>query len=269
MSGEAGHMERATGCPGPLALDRWWLAGAPQGHPLHEHVRQCEVCRAQVAANQAAAQVVVAEVLPALGGVQAERPGAWSGLAEWWRGLGRGWALAGGLAALVLVLGVWGLMPRDPDLAVAFKGPIGLEVYGHRDQATFRVSDGDRLRPGDRLRFRVTTPGPGYLLILSVEEGGRVTRFYPFASDAAQSFDGRGALLEGSIALDSFLGRERVFVLFSPAPFSLREVSAAAASLAATPGGVGRARALPVPFDQASLGFVKAAPGVVPGAGPP
>ena len=261
MNADSLRAERSLGCPSPLALDRFWMAGAPEEHALHAHVAGCAVCTRHLATCEGAARSFEMHVLPALkpARLSSASPGFGERVAAWGRGLTRPWVMAGGLAVIILAVAI-GLREVAPDQTregVAFKGTIGLQVVADRQGSQFVVHEGDALQRGDRLRFRVSTPGPGYVLVVSVEGGGRVTRFYPFAGEDAMAIDGRGTLLGGSIALDAFAGYERVFVVFSPRPFTLRDVRAPAAALAASPTGALRTRVLPVPFEQASLGFRK------------
>jgi hypothetical protein len=75
------------------------------------------------------------------------------------------------------------------------------------------VLDGDRLSPGDRLRFRVTSTRPGYVAVVSVDPAGEVSSYLPPTRMLDELPAGRSVELGGSAELDGRLGRERLLAV--------------------------------------------------------
>jgi hypothetical protein len=235
---------RADGAPSPhpreFLLEQ--LAFEPESvEPgVRAHVAGCQACSAAVAGLDAGRQAFVAArpVRPFVSTVvaQAERKEqAEAGAKEELRRARFGWlvallrprwllvpALAG--AAVVLVIAV----PRQPAEEgnhTHFKGGgATLRLFyarGPRETAQARPLDpGVSLRPGDLLRFGVLAGKGRYAQVASVDEAGRVSRYYP-AGDAASPplpASGELQLLPGSIELDETLGREWVVLFLSERP---------------------------------------------------
>jgi hypothetical protein len=165
------------------------------------------------------------------------------------RGLRRavkvGFAVAGLAAAAVIAIVVATPFDRSeqdgPSAAappdIAFKGALAVQIVAKRGGRQFFVRPGDALEADDALRFVVTAPEAGYVAVLSVEEAGRVSVFYPPESAAAPApwpvrIESRGRReLPGSIILDEAPGSETYVVLFSSAPFSREAAERIAAAL--------------------------------------
>jgi len=116
-------------------------------------------------------------------------------------------------------------------------GPGPLEVVLLRDGRISEAVSGDVFHPGDRLQFRVTPGSWRYLHLVSLDDQGRLTPFYP--ADGAPSLLLRGdaeQLLPDAIELDDFVGEERIFAIFSAEPLPFEEIERAAGALVAREG---------------------------------
>jgi len=249
----------AERCPSELELDAFELEGRPAGHGLQAHLAGCGRCRARLAERDQARERFVREVYPVtLAAVEAAgeraRPGA-----GW-----LGWLLRPallGVAAGVLVLSLAGLLwwrggeGPPPDSYVGVKGGASLQVWARRGERVFPVGPGARLRAGDLLRFVPRLPGPGYMMIVSVDARGKVSPYHPPAGGRAAAVrPPLGApALPGSIELDESRGPERLWLLFSTREFELGEVEAAAAEGLRAAGSLEALAVLPGELEQASL----------------
>lgn len=86
-----------------------------------------------------------------------------------------------------------------------------------------------RLAPGDRLRVGYRTKEARHLAVLSVDDAGVVSSIYP-EQGAALAAPPAAALgyLQGSFELTG-KGRERIYVVLAPKPFSVEAAAAVAA----------------------------------------
>lgn len=110
------------------------------------------------------------------------------------------------------------------------KGPLVLEVFAKRGEQVFPVTDGGDFVAGDRLRFAYTKGEPGYLMVFSVDDGGRVSPYYRDAILAGiEARPGSKVALPDSVELDDHRGWERVFALWSTRPIEEDKVRTAVA----------------------------------------
>jgi hypothetical protein len=135
------------------------------------------------------------------------------------RGLG---GLAFAFGALALVYGRLGRPTHDGGL----KGNVSWSVVAKRGDRTWTISEGERLRRGDRLAFTCAVADARYFLLLSVDAAGTVALYG--TKDCSP--------LPVSIELDDGRGEERLFGLFSNAPLDAETAKQAVAT------AVGRAR---------------------------
>jgi hypothetical protein len=190
------------------------------------HLQDCARCRAEREAAAQLRQRFSEHVLPrTLARVTQRR--RWVGW-KWMPVL-----LAPALAAAALL---FYLRPQgEPEYA--FKGGPALTVYARHGDRVWKLRDGQKLQPGDELRFVVAPAGHRYVLVASLDGAGQASIYYPFGGERSAAV-ASGAELPGSIKLDETLGRERLFALFSDEPLStadvLRQLKADPAHLPAT-----------------------------------
>lgn len=213
-------------------------------HEVSAHLAACAECRERLALATASAETFRAEVFPrTLPRVRdrvagsARRPWQWPTL-----------VFAAASVAMVALLFV--VFPRggdgsstviepgvgffgEPPVLIA-KGAPQLEVFGLRDGRVFPVSNGERMFPGDRIRFVVTSAELRYLLIASIDAVGKVSVYHPYdGAESALVPDSGRVELPGSIVLDDTLGPERIYGLFSSAPVPADRVVGALESIRA------------------------------------
>ena len=257
-------------CPSEYALDAFVVDGRPADHPLRRHLDACPRCQERMAERERVAQEFRESVFPATveavtkALVQArpqpavEPEGFWTALREFLGGAPlRIAAAAGAVGVILLVVWLAWLRPGQPlqeDGYTGIKGAIGLEVWAKRGAQSFQVEPGMVLLPGDAIRFKPAMATQGFLMILSVEQGGRINVYYPLGGTQAERVQPSHEPLPGSVVLDESRGNERIFALFSPSrEFGLAEVRPAveaAFNQGATPITLEK---LPLDLDQVSL----------------
>lgn len=156
----------------------------------------------------------------------------------------RAWLVPGGaLAAAALVVVVVGVVlrgrPPDPDDDRRAKGgSVGLVIHAATRDDPRRIASGDPVRGGDRIRFEVSVPGPGYIAVVSVAASGAASVYYPFGGRAAAAIDpGAGAVLPGAVRLDAAGGDEQIYAVYGDRPFALDDALFAALRGGAPPAG--------------------------------
>ena len=215
-------------CPGRLVLARRALGelDAEARAEIDAHVDGCAACRALAAEIEANLDSYAKNSDAELARLAAQLPRR--------RRAGLGWLLAPALtaAAAAALLLLW------PTEEIGFKGAFAARVVAKRGDAQIVVRDQERLRPGDALRF-VITSDPGYLSVVLVDARGRVWPFYP---DTDPEQDARPWRIEakgrhelpGSVVLDDSLGPERIVLIFSTRVFDRAEVHRRLAGLQGT-----------------------------------
>ncbi len=167
-------------------------------------------------------------------------------------------------AFLLLARPTRGPVP-EPSEALGVKGNVGggrlaFKAFARRDERVFLVRDGERLAPGDAVRFAVEAPGFEYLLVASIDGAGTASVYFPFRGQASGRNRPEATFeVPGSIVLDAAPGPERVFAISSAGPIESTVVKAALETLgAAGPEAIRRATELPIAGTiQASVLFEK------------
>lgn len=144
----------------------------------------------------------------------------------WWRWLVPAGALAAA-AAVLLVFMRKGDHPRAPDDDIQIKGDgVALIIHLATTNKSQVLDTGDRVKPGDRLRFEIDAPKPGFVAIFGVDGTGKVSVYYPDGPDAAH-YDPEDRLVPGAIQLDATPGDEHFTLVYSEKPFSTAILSGA------------------------------------------
>jgi hypothetical protein len=177
------------------------------------------------------------------------------------------WSRVGALVGLAAAaaLGVIALQRRLPDAstdAIRPEGTVSFQVQARSGDRTFALHDGATLAPGDQLAFTYSLTEPRHLLLLGVDDAGTVTRYFPPAGESGRPLGKTdGAQLPVGVELDARRGRERMFALFSQAPFDESAVRLAIArALARAQAGGAGIEALPeldVDAEQVRVWFQK------------
>lgn len=258
--GAAEKMDGAAQCPSAMAIDSWVLRGRAETDPIREHVKACARCEALVAEFDGAADVFRREVFPAtVEGVTARArdlsPGDRLSAFLFRRNV----RLAFAVVTAVCVMAVGGYLyqdlPRTHGAYTGVKGGLGLTVFVNHAGTVRQLGDNETLSEGDALRLVPSVPSAGYLMVVSVEESGRLNVYYPAGGESAMKVAAGAEPLPGSVILDKSAGAERVFVLYSPEPFALPQVRDAAGR--AKGQGVAQMTRLPLDLSQATFFFRK------------
>jgi hypothetical protein len=140
-----------------------------------------------------------------------------------------GWGLSGLSAACGAWLILTAVIP-DPDDGTArpwqTKGNGWLTVFRERGGRVDEVVSGDRLQPGDRLRFQVDPLHPGQVMVVGVEDSKRLFAYFPLdGSDTSRAVvTDDPQLLPGAAELDSSAGSESIHAVLCPQPFALADL---------------------------------------------
>lgn len=221
--------------PPALSLERYAFdpPGTHRDTPLERHVLGCDGCRETVRVFQAErrAYLLLHPAQRALASVTTSRRPL---VARWWLSLGSGLA-----AAALAVLLIWVRGTADVTDPVRLKGKApSLEVHVSRGGAPATPWEPSRpVEPGDLLKFRVTPPADGYVVLLDVDARGAVEAWYG-DDGGVRVKGGEATLLPGTIALDETPGPERLVLVFSEAPADVAALRAEVAQAFADGGGV-------------------------------
>ena len=200
---------RDESCLSDLVLDRI-VAGEPPVRPspsaIELHLGSCAACSARL--DQLRQERVLAEPLLAAGRRRhrlAQRRRVWLTAAP----------VLFAVAATLLLL----LMPRMREhLPERMKGGSGAALLldvavRHADGKVETLQPNGRVRPGDMVRFIVSTARPGHLVILGLDAAGKVS-VYVADGEAPRPIErGTRQVMPGSIVLDDTLGAERLVAL--------------------------------------------------------
>lgn len=216
--------------PSRLQLDLH-LAGV-DGASLAEHLAECPHCRGRLE-RMASMDAAFRERFPTPASLK--RPGRTAGelpaLAAPTRPPRRRlhlWVSAASAAAAALLIGLlWTLPGKDAQLSLRprdterVKGGSIVEIAVKRGGQSAPY-DGQSLRSGDVLAFRVTTDRH-YLLLLSVETTGRINVFLtdPTGQRSMAITPGARQVLSRGIELDDYVGPERLIALLTERPLSV------------------------------------------------
>jgi hypothetical protein len=256
-------------CPSAYKLDAALLFGLDAETAGHlEHCPKCAALRRKTAAadeefnTRVFPQTVDSVVERALLGHKDLRRSLHAGFGSrmiWTR------VLPVAAAAMVAVIVGFLFWERSTSVAthreeyIGDKGGIGLEVWCKRNATVFRVNQGEKLRVDDMIRFvpRFAAGDSLFLMVVSVDGNGTVSRYFPETSDTALMVVKSGEPLAGSTILDATSGPERVWLLSSEEVFYFQDVRKAIESEWKRAGGADRMDALALQLDQAGLFFIK------------
>jgi hypothetical protein len=236
----------------PLELDLFDLGQAsPEAAArIEQHGARCAACAARRAEHAASMAHFREVVFPRRAGALRARRSGWPSLA---------WSF--GLALPLAAVAVFLILPRPSSTdhgsagaSIGIKGGPGLQVFVRRHGVeraaaeVTKVQDGDRLAPGDALRFVLSPSDLPFVLIASVDGAGQVSVYYPYQGEASiEVAPAATVVVPGSIVLDQTPGPERVFVIRSAKPVATSVVRTLLARLGA--GGadeIRSARQLPM-----------------------
>jgi hypothetical protein len=201
------HAERSPECLSRLHCDQMLNGELEDRDDLKRHQASCQRCTALLAAHR---RERAAFAVP-----RARAP--------------RRWPI--GLAAVAAACGLWLVASRDrhDDAETLSKGKPSLSFYVKHGEVVREGGPGEAVYPNDAINFTVSTDGPAFLAIVSVDGAGKVSAYYPGGPAAAAIPAGRDQVLPQSVLLDDTLGLERVVAVFCDRPILVAELGAAVA----------------------------------------
>lgn len=218
-------LSKGASCITDFTFDRWYARELSAAHErdLQAHLESCAHCslRCEQLERQRAAFHRRAPDWQSFAARRAPAP------ARTPRGLWRGsrWALLGGLAAAAaLALFV---LPTEQERtpAVRSKGKASIGFYVKHGEQVRRGASGERVRPGEVVRFIYSTEQRAYFALLHAD-AARASVYFPSATHASLVAPGREVALDFGIRLDPMLGAERVYGLFCGEPVALEPLRA-------------------------------------------
>jgi hypothetical protein len=104
-------------------------------------------------------------------------------------------------------------------MASRVKGGVSLAVFVRGADGEPQVRQDGVYFPGERIQFAYSCDHRNRLVLLSIDEEGRMTTYYPAEGDSAVVVQqGQDLPLPNSIELDSYVGRELYVAFFSVRP---------------------------------------------------
>jgi len=147
------------------------------------------------------------------------------------------------------VLGIGIGIDRD---VVRPKGGLSIALIREHRGEVARVESGETFHPGDRARFEITLPVAGHVRVIGVEAGGAIYPCVPVDLAAPAPWieaTTKPLLLDDTVAFDASLGREQIYVVRCPRPFTVDDLHTRGADLD-----------LPAGCESARFSLEKAAP---------
>jgi len=178
---------------------------------------------------------------------------------RWWQPV-----LAAAVLGCALLVGLWLWSGEHSQQAILFKGVTpSLDVRVERNGEVFAGKKVMHLQSGDRLRFAYSIQEDAYLYIVNLDNDGKLIAYYP--NELGQSLaiqKGEAVFLPGSIRLDTYVGKERIFGIFTREPIQFETIESAVQKtktiLKNQAWDVENLEALPLPGVQETLLIVKA-----------
>ncbi|MBD3344299.1 MAG: DUF4384 domain-containing protein [Chitinivibrionales bacterium] len=126
-------------------------------------------------------------------------------------------------ASLVLLLGGYLIFQHTvsgPEYRT--KGESDLAVYVKTQSGEIRERKSRIFTPGEQVQFTYTCGAKNKLILLSIDEEGKITTYYPENGAGSVELEkGQNLPLPNSIILDDYIGKELFIVVFSEKPLSV------------------------------------------------
>lgn len=211
---------------------------------MRVHVSMCDLCQTRLRALHTAklrfldayperefARITYLFASPAAG---AREPG------DWTREVRR--AVYAGLVAVFAVAFLWYGHEAAANW-VRSRGGASFHLLLNRDGFESRLADGGVVRPGDRVSFEYSLEKPRHLLLLGIDDTGVVRRYFPIAGSTqatAPLAAAEHATLTAPLPVDSRIGDERLYALFSEVPLAETDARVAVSNAAGEAWATGK-----------------------------
>ncbi|HVH43483.1 MAG TPA: DUF4384 domain-containing protein, partial [Labilithrix sp.] len=107
------------------------------------------------------------------------------------------------------------------------KGAAHVGFYVKRGEHVWRGGDGERVQPGDALRFTVTSATASYVAVMSVDGAHHASVYYPYDGARAVPCEAGGDVaLPSSVVLDAVVGNETLIALSCDRAIELEPIRA-------------------------------------------
>ena len=209
---------READCLSDLALDR--LVAGERVADAAAHAAGCARCGARLEEFRRAQ----ATDAPLLDQIRARAPVAGGTVVPLRRRLLLSTMLPLAAAAAIVLL----LLPRflRPNVGERPKGSSALAldvVVKHADGHVEALGPQGRVRAGDAIRFLVSTPRAGHLVILGLDAAGNVSVYVADGDNPHRIDRGQKQAMPGSIVLDATPGAEKLVALECEARFAVAD----------------------------------------------
>jgi hypothetical protein len=129
-------------------------------------------------------------------------------------------------ATLVVVITGSAVLLRNQEPSFTTKGGVALHLFVLDRNGKPTTRESMTYFPGERVQFSYSCGIERYLILLSSDTAGAITRFYPVEGDSSQPVaSGADIPLPHSIELDEYIGDELYIAVFSAHPLALPPVT--------------------------------------------
>lgn len=138
------------------------------------------------------------------------------------------YALAASLLLLVGGMSVIQLYRQPPRDTFRPKGAVSIDVLVMSREGELQARPDHVYYPGERIQLTYSCAKDSRLILLSIDERGEITDYYPSTGDSSISIEpGQDIPLPHSIELDDYIGEEMLIAVFSEHPVALSHVKEA------------------------------------------
>jgi len=238
---------RKPDCPSEMELDlfHWGELDADRAASVDEHVKKCPQCKKRLELREMGFgafpevdELAIRRKIVHSAARQSDHSGRDARQAGWFF-----WRAALGTAVLFVLLvsvALWVTWsePRGDD-GLRTKGSPGFTVYRERDGRVTEALPGETFHRGDRLRFVVDMPAAGELMIVGVEQSGKLYPVFPAKENPSSRLVRAGTARElpGAIRLDESVGSERLHMVVCPEKFDIGKLETGARGILEAPEG--------------------------------
>lgn len=128
-------------------------------------------------------------------------------------------------ATLIVVITGSSVLLRRQEASFTTKGEVALHLFVLDNNGKPTTRESMIYFPGERIQFSCSCGMERYLILLSSDTAGEITRYYPVEGDSSQLVaSGADIALPHSIQLDDYIGDELYIAVFSAHPLALSPV---------------------------------------------